>query len=230
MIQFGLNSIGLVNVLGYKMAALPEWAQRLWSAFSVVPEGGLSQELHASQNLAEPAKTIAPEAMLWTNIQAVQQLSEARIYRPLFLGLPTGRDFFRTVHRFFEGSFGQVCRLAKELTKILIEQMDPESVNLLLGSSLTAVKKELRQIKRLDHWLTGHGANGRQITGPLVGINDLRQGDAHHGESTAKSALQIFGIPDEADDYQLMNTCIIGSVAWSFGCIAETLDTKGPLP
>jgi hypothetical protein len=63
----------------------------------------------------------------------------------------------------------------------------------------------------------------------LVGINDLRQGDAHAGESTARAALKIFGIPHDADNYQQMNFGIIGSVAWTLGWIAKTIDTKGAI-
>lgn len=229
-VHFGLNSIGLVNALGYKIAELPEWAQRIWASFNVGPEGGLSAELHASQNLALPASTVAPEVMLWTNLRAIQQLAKERIGRNFFTALPDERSFFRTIHRFYDDSFRLVCHLAKELMKSVVERMDMDSVNTLLGSKATTVKREFRAIKRLDLWLTGLGEDGRKITGPLVGINDLRQGDAHAGESTAKAALPIFGIPSESDEFQRMNVCIIGSVAWALGWIAKTIDEKGPLP
>ncbi len=229
MIHFGTNSIGLVNALAYKIAELPEWAQRIWSAFSVCPEGGLSEELHASQNLAKPASTLAPEVILWTNLKAVQQLSEQRLRRAFFTELPNEQEFFRTIHRFNDDSFRQVCHLAKELIKIIVERIDRACVNALLGSKLAAIAKELGTIKRLETWLTQHGEDGRKIAGPLVGINDLRQGDAHTGESTAKDALTIFGIPREADDYQKMNVVIIGSVSWAMGWIAKTIQDKGPL-
>ena len=41
LLHFGINNVGLVNVLGYKMAELPEWAQKLWVGFNTPPEGGL---------------------------------------------------------------------------------------------------------------------------------------------------------------------------------------------
>jgi hypothetical protein len=229
-IHFGLNSIGLVNALGYKIAELPEWAQRIWAGFNVGPEGGLSKELHASQNLASPARTIAPEVILWTNLRAIQQLSVERMKRTFFTELSNERTFFRTVHRFYDDSFQRVCFLAKELMKIVVERIDMDSVNALLGSKVETARKELRAIKRLETWFTGHGEDGRKITGPLVGINDLRQGDAHTGESTAKAALPIFGIESEAENYQQMNVRIIGSVSWTLGWIAKTINDKGSLP
>lgn len=229
-IHFGVNSIGLINALGYKIAELPEWAQRIWAGFNVGPEGGLSTELHASQNLASPARTIAPEVILWTNLRAIQQLSVERMGRTFFTELPSERNFFRTIHRFYDDSFQRVCHLAKELMKIVVERGDTDLVNALLGSKLAEVKKELRAIKRLETWFTGHGEDGRKITAPLVGINDLRQGDAHPGESTARAALPIFGITNGADEYQKMNVHIIGSVSWVLGWIAKTIDQKGALP
>ena len=220
-IHFGVNSIGLINALAYKIADLPEWAQRIWAGFKVGPEGGLSTELDASQNLASPARTIAPEAILWMNLTAIQQLSVQQLGRPFFTDLPSKRNFYRTIHRFYDDSFLRVCHLAKELMKIVVEEMDIDSINKLLGSKLATVKKEMRSIKRLETWLTEHGEDGRKITGPLAGINDLHQGDAHTGESTAKDALQIFGIPRDAVRYQEMNFRIIGSVSWTLGWIAK---------
>lgn len=228
-IHFGVNSVGLINGLAYKIGALPEWAQRIWSGFNVAPEGGLSEELHASQNLASPARSLAPEVMLWANLKAIQQLSLDRIGQIFFAELPTERNFFRRIHRFHEESFQRVCHLAKELIKIVVEPIEIDAVNTLLGSKAASLNKQLRSIKRLENWFTAHGEDGRKITGPLVGINDLRQGDAHSGESTARAALKILGIPDDADNYQQMNFGIIGSVAWTLGWIANTIDTKGAI-
>jgi hypothetical protein len=69
MLHFGINGLGLINILGYDMAQLPEWAQKMWVTHNVGPDGGLSEELHMSQNLARPANTTAPETMLWHNLQ-----------------------------------------------------------------------------------------------------------------------------------------------------------------
>ena len=60
MLHFGINRLGLINVLGYKLGQLPEWVQKMWVTHNVGPDGGLSEELHMSQNLARPANTAAP--------------------------------------------------------------------------------------------------------------------------------------------------------------------------
>lgn len=228
-IHFGMNPLGLVNTLGYKIAELPEWAQRIWAGHNIAPEGGLSYELHLSQNNAAPARTFAPEFTLWKNLEVIQQFAQLKFGSPFFTELPLESEYFRTIHRFYEESFRDVCRLAKEMMKIVAERINVDFVNVMLGSKLTETKKELRAIKRLETWLNGLGEDGHKIIGPLAGINDLRQGDAHAGESTAKAALEIFGIPDEAKEFQRMNLCIIGSVSWTMGVIAKTLDEKGAL-
>ena len=110
--------------------------------------------------------------------------------------------------------------------KVVVERIEIRSINLLLGPSISEVKKDARQIKRLEDWFDKHGQNGRQITGPIVGINDLRQGDAHTGESTAKTGLKIFGIREDSTDFQVINFAVIGSVAWSLGWVGKTLDEK----
>jgi hypothetical protein len=228
-IHFGLNSLGLVNALAYKIAELSEWAQRLWAGFNIPPEGGLSEELHASQNLAAPASTIAPETMLWVNLNAVQELFQKRFEAPFFSALPDEVTYFRAIHRFYDQSLRQVCELAKELMKIVVERIEISSINLLLGPSISEVKKDARQIKRLEYWFDKHGQDGREITGPLVGINDLRQGDAHTGESTAKAGLKIFGISEDSRDFQVINLAVIHNVACSLERIAKTLDEKGAI-
>ncbi len=228
-IHFGLNSLGLVNALAYKIVELAEWAQRLWAGFNIPPEGGLSEELHASQNLASPVSTIAPETMLWANLNAVQSLFQERFGATFFSALPDEATFFRAIHRFYDQSFRQVCELAKELMKIVVERIEMRSINLLLGPSKSEVENDARQIKRLKHWFDRHGHDGRKITGPLVGVNDLRQGAAHAGESKAKAGLEMFGFPKDSTDFQAINFAVIASVAWSLGWIAKTVEENGAI-
>ena len=66
-------------------------------------------------------------------------------------------------------------------------------------------------------------------TGSLVGLSDLRQGDAHQAKSKANEALIIFKIAKDDQNYQRMNIVIMQDVAWSLGKIAETIREKGAL-
>ena len=214
-LHFGVNSLGLINVLGYKMADLPEWAQKIWVADNLVPEGGLSEELHMSQNLARPASTHAPEQSLYHNLRMLQRECERVFGQKLFLELPDEPSFFRRIHRFHADSMESVCRLCKELHRTITEQIDLGGINAKIdpGNAEGANKEKLRQIKRIAKWMDTLGRDGRKITGPLAAVADLRQGDAHTTGEQLRAALTILQIPEDSKDYQKMSFWIIASVA-----------------
>jgi len=83
-VRFGINKLGLVNVYAKDIALLPEWQQRIWAAYNVGPEGGVSEELLDSQVKAVPAKTQAPEAFLQSGIDLINKLSREKLGFNLF--------------------------------------------------------------------------------------------------------------------------------------------------
>jgi hypothetical protein len=231
-LHFGLNRLGLINVLGYKMAVLPEWAQRIWATDNVVPEGGLSEELHMSQNLAKPASTVAPEEMLWNNLRVLQGRSLKICGQTLLQELPTERDFFQKIHRFYGESFTDVCELSKELHRLISEKVDIGLLNSKIdpGNAVESNQQGLKQIKRLALWLTGLGLNGRDITRPLAGISDLRQGDAHGQGSDLRKSLELFGFSSDEEDWGRVCTIVIGLVSNAVAEIADALAPKDEAP
>jgi hypothetical protein len=227
-LHFGINRLGLINVLGYKMAELPEWVQKIWATDSVVPEGGLSEELHMAQNLAKPASTVAPEEVLWHNLNVLQAWSLRLYGQTLLQGLPTETDFFRSIHRFYSESFTDVCELCKELHRHISEKVDIGLLNSKIdpGNAAEANREKLKQIKRLGLWLTGLGLNGREITRPLAGASDLRQGDAHsHGSNLTKS-LELFGFSSSEEDWGRVCFGVIELTTNAVKEIAEALSAK----
>lgn len=222
-LHFGTNKLGLVNVLGYKMAELPEWVQRMWVAYNIPPEGGLSEELHQSQNLGKPAESAGAEAILFQNLRVAQHRSATKYGQPLLQKLPAPEVFFRQVHRFYCESFEDICELCKELSRIIVEQIDIGLLNSKIdpGNAVKANKEKLGSIKRLALWLDSVGLNGRDVTKPLAAVYDLRIADAHAKEGDVRSSLELFGIPCDSVDYQEMGLHIIGCVA---NCIANVAD------
>lgn len=218
-----------INVLGYKMAQLPEWVQRLWVVDNVAPDGGVSAELHMSQNLAQPADTIAPEVGLWGNLNLVQHTTVAKFGRPFFLHLPTEREFFRRIHRFTPTSLEDVCALCKEIYRVVVEPIDIGGLNGKVdpGNAAKANAEKLRQIRRVELWLTTAGHDGRMITRPLVGISELRQGDAHVASSSLVESLELFHISHDTTDYAAAALTIISSVANCLATIGMIIDPRG---
>ena len=54
-VHFGINEMGLLNVLANEIAVLQPLQQRIWIAYNVLPDGGISKELYMSQMKATPA-------------------------------------------------------------------------------------------------------------------------------------------------------------------------------
>lgn len=108
--------------------------------------------------------------------------------------------------------------MAKELNKLTVEQLD-----LTLVKKIAPGKDEkLRSIKRLEQYLNSLGADGHKLTAPLVGINELRQGDAHLPSADVKDSLQLFGITDNGDLIQMAQKMIY-QVAWSIGMAGDLI-------
>jgi hypothetical protein len=231
-VRFGVNNIGLINVLGRDMAQLPEWAQKIWAAHNVSPEGGLSPELHMAQNLANPADTTPPEPILFKNLSIAHRRSLAAYGQSLFQRVPSSQEFYRRIHRFHCNSFDQVCALCKELHRTVSEPIDMGLLNSKIdpANAEKANKENLRQIKRLALWLDSLGEDGRKITRPLAGVADLRQGDAHTKSSELKKSLELFDIPPDAKDLQAICCQIIGQTANCIGKVANALLKSKPSP
>lgn len=231
-LHFGINKAGLVNVLGYKMAALPEWAQKLWVGFNLPPEGGLSEELHMSQNLARPAETMAPEVMLLRNLYALHRRSTAKYGQPLFQKLPAQVDFFRRVHRFYCNSFEDVCELCKELHRTVVEPVDLGLLNAKIdpANAAKANQSKLGAIKRLALWLDSIGLNGRDITRPLAAVYDLRIADAHANEADVRASLELLGVPRDSQQFQEICFTAIGLVANCVAHVFDAMESRTPTP
>jgi hypothetical protein len=227
MLHFGVNDTGYINVLGYKMAELDEWAQKMWAADSIPPEGGLSEELHMAQNLAQPAPTIAPELTLYRSLVALQTPVTKRYGGPLLSHLASEQEFLRSIHRFYGESFETVCELCKELHRVTCEPINIGLINAKIDpvNAEESNKKKLRQIKRLALCLKTFGVDGRSATAALAGVSDLRQGDAHTAGSKLNQSLGLFGLDPNENNYQMVCFTVIARVADVFKATREALLT-----
>ena len=229
-IHFGINELRHVNVAAYHMARLPEWVQRIWVAHNIAPEGGLSPELHMSQNLAEPARSRPPETVIITAIKAVQSATSEAFAQPLLNNLPDPSVIIQTIHRFQGDSFEQTCHLAKEISRHIVEKLDQAVIDKQLSLENLKIAnnkdKPLRSIKRLALLLDQLGHDGRSLTKALAGISDLRQGDAHTGSSSLAESLKLFDLPPESDDHYGNNVQIIRAVAHGLRDIAHAIQSS----
>jgi hypothetical protein len=227
-LHFGLNELHHVNIAAYKMAELPEWAQKIWVAHNIPPEGGLSYELHQSQNLAAPARTGPPELLIIHAIKTLQVAAARAFGLELFHNLPDPEDILRRIHRFQGDSFEDTCHLAKEISRHVVEKFDQSAIDKQLSPENLKVanEKKLRSLKRLALLLAQLGHDGLALTKALAGINELRQGDAHTGSSSLAQSLELVGVSPDSQDYYNNNLCMIRAVGFALRDIAFAIDPE----
>ncbi|MFM2199245.1 MAG: hypothetical protein RLZZ505_2677 [Verrucomicrobiota bacterium] len=227
-LHFGLNELHHVNVAAYKLAELPEWVQKIWVAHNIPPEGGLSYELHQSQNLAAPARTGPPEQLIIRAIKRLQVAAARAFGLELFHNLPDPEDILRRIHRFQGDSFEDTCHLAKEISRHVVEKLDQSAIDKQLSPEnlKAANEKKLRSLKRLALLLDQLEHDGRALTKALAGINDLRQGDAHTGSSSLAQSLELVGVSPDSQDHYNNNVCMIRAVGFALLDIAFAIDPE----
>jgi len=77
-VHFGLNDVGLLNVFAKDIGRLDDWQQKVWAAYNVTPDGGVSTELCKAQMDAAPADSLAPEALVRAALDAVNDAAQNR--------------------------------------------------------------------------------------------------------------------------------------------------------
>ncbi|MBZ0220388.1 MAG: hypothetical protein K8I01_08160 [Candidatus Methylomirabilis sp.] len=217
-VHFGVNELGLINVLAKDIASLPTIYQRVWVAHNIPPDGRVSKELLKSQMEAEPADTKAPEVILKKAIEHLQKASTYFLGRPMLKEHHISTKIDREIHRFHGQSMEGLFFLCKELTRLIVERIDVD----LLKELDPAADKKLGSIKRLEYFLNSKGFEGRKIMAALAGVYDLRIGDSHLPSTEITESLKLLGIGDTGD-YQKMAKQIILSVAYSIGTIGDII-------
>lgn len=217
-VHFGVNELGFVNVLAKDISLVPEIYQKAWVAYNIAPDGGVCKELLMSQMEAAPADTIAPESLLGAAINHLQKASTQLVGHPLLREHHATEKVLQKIHRFNGHSIEGICFLCKEMTKLIIERID---TNLLKKLDPTA-DKELGSIKRLEHWLTSEGFDGRQLTAPLVGAYELRVRDVHLPSDEIGESMQLLGL-EGIETYQGMAKQAIWNVATSVKTMGDLI-------
>lgn len=195
------------------IALLPDWQQQIWVGFNIAPEGGISKELHAAQVKATPASTQAPEKFLISEMRRLDNIAKGKLKTSIFRDLDPDIDLLKRTHRFRATDNIGLYALAKDIERIVIAKLDKT----LIKSVITPPPdgKDWGSIKLLENMLASKigDKEARKITAPLVGINELRIGDAHEkSEKGIKDALELVGIdakaPSITQGYQLLDSCV----------------------
>ncbi len=197
-VTFGINKLGLVTVYAKDVALLPDWQQRIWAGYNVAPDGGVSEELHASQVKAVPANTLAPEAFLGEGLLLLNRASSESLGFQILLEHDAISDILQKTHRFRSCDQDGFFALAKDLARLTVDSFNHAGMKAFL-----ALKKEdkLGTLKMLERILAGRVGTGLASTlmGPLHGIYALRHRDAHlPGSEELGVALSLVNVDNAA--------------------------------
>lgn len=226
--HFGLNNYGFVTVYAKDIALLPDWQQRIWAGFNVTPEGGVSEELLASQVRAEPAATQAPEEFLPKAFETLNSLTERQLGFRLFQQHEQAADVISRVHRLRAVEPGGLYALAKDVARLTADSINTEALHRIVPPPKGEKWGSLKSLERVLATKVGNEL-ARRLLGPLVGAYELRHADAHLPSSEAADSLKLVSVDPNAtpvsQGYQLLDAC----VSALFG-IAEVFKTWDQLP
>lgn len=195
-VHFGVNKLGLVNVYAKDIALLPEWQQRLWAGFNLSPEGGVSEELLASQVEAAPADTQAPEEYLRRGMELLNTLSSEKFG---FRILPEHEQYETLVartHRFRSLDLVGLCSLAKDVARLTADRLDVAALQTLVRPPKGTKWGSLKTLENVVALKVGPEA-AHKLLGPLFGAYELRHADAHLPASDLEASFKLAGVDRE---------------------------------
>jgi hypothetical protein len=210
-IHFGVNDLGLITVYAKDIGNLPLWQQQIWAGHNIAPEGGISKELHASQVKAEPVPTKAPEAFFEKVLNEINEASQIQFGIDFFRGHKSINDIISSVNRFRAVDDNGLFSLAKDIARIITDDIDVESLQKI---TIPPKKTKWGSLKTIENLLALKipKEEARLITSPLVGVYELRHGDAHLPSSEIENSFNLIKIdrslPSVIQGYQMLFACV----------------------
>jgi hypothetical protein len=220
-VHFGMNDIGLINVNIGDLVRMPESQLKIWVTFNVTPDGKVSKELLMSQVSASPADTFSPERNLFELINYLKKSFISAYNKDLFTGHKLLNEYWKRINRFRACDKEGLFSLCKELTRFIIERIDVDVLKKLRPND----PKDIGSLKRLERMLNDLGNNGREIIAPFIGINELRQADAHLPSDNLENSYRLAEI-DFSSPYPIIAKKLISTLANRIYVIANIIKEK----
>lgn len=219
--DFGINSSDLVTVYAYDIARLKTWEQLIWAAHNIVPDGKVSNELFAAQVRTQPASTQAVENLLFEAIEILEAGFRQEFQTSLFSRAIDHETAIKSISRFASKDQTSLLRLAKELIRVFSDRLNIPKLREL---STHSDKNKLGSNKLLEDILSQRvGAEkARSVFGPIVGVYNMRLGDAHPTSSKISDALKLAGI-DENKSFLKQGEQLISNFGQSIWLIGKLL-------
>ena len=211
--HFGINSADLITVYAYDVAKLPSWEQHIWAAHNIAPEGKVSTELLSSQVRVQPASTYAVEDLLFKVMRMLEASFKQKLNVDLFSHDINDSELLQQISRFVSTDRKSLLRLAKDLVRIFTDRLN---VKALRDLSNHKDKNKLGSNKLLQDIVAQKIGEDEayKIFSTIIGVYDMRLGDAHPTSSKIEEAIKLAGI-DENQSYLRQGQQLIHNFAYT---------------
>ena len=212
-VHFGINSADLITVYAYDIARLPSWEQHIWAAYNLVPEGKVSNELLNAQVDTQPASTYAVEKLFFKVMKMLEDGFRQELNVSLFSHDIDDIDISKKILRFQSKNQASLLRLAKEIMRVFSDRLNVKELRKL---SKHQNKDRFGSNKLLQDLLSQKVGNdtAHKIFGPIVGVYDMRTGDAHPTSSKIGEAIELARI-DSTQSFLRQGQQLISNVGQS---------------
>lgn len=215
--HFGINSADLITVYAYDVAKLPSWEQHIWAAHNVAPEGKVSTELLSSQVRVQPASTYAVEDLLFKVMRMLEASFKQELNVDLFSHDINDSELLQQISRFVSTDRTSLLRLAKDLVRVFTDRLNVKALRELSNHK---DKNKLGSNKLLQDIVAQKIGedNAYKIFSVIVGVYEMRLGDAHPTSSKIEDAIKLAGI-DEKQSFLRQGEQLIFNLGRAIGYI-----------
>jgi hypothetical protein len=221
-VHFGLNVKGLIVTYAWDVARLNEWERVVWSGFNVAPDGGLPDELKKAHVEGEAADTQAPEAFFGKALIAIDSASNSRWGWPLFREHGSMKDIVATIHRYRALDESGFLALAKDIARLTADSINASNLQTLFPLTKNEKPGSLKSLERALGTIAS-SAEARALMSVLVGVYELRLGDAHLPSEKLQEAFGLAGV-SETEPPLFRAARLIHNVTAQLFRIAELID------
>ncbi|MBZ4376070.1 hypothetical protein [Corallococcus sp. AS-1-6] len=220
-IHFGVNQKELINAYAPDIARLPEWQKVIWMGFNIAPDGKVSEELLDSQMRAEPAETSAPEERFAMALTRLDAACRVRWKAPLLRQHPQAPSILLAIHRFRALNPEGLLALAKDIARLTADSIDVGPLQALVPLAKGEKRSSIKSLERALATIVPP-EEARRLTSPLVGVYELRLGDAHLPAADMNNSFTLAGIdPSVSTIRQAMQ--MMETIAKTFDAMSDVL-------
>jgi hypothetical protein len=223
-VDFGMNSIGLINVYAKDVISLPDWQQQIWNGFNVPPDGGLSYELRTTQYMGNPVISQAPEEFLPKGLFLFRQIFQDKFDINIFNHDFNKHNILQNIHRFRALSLDGLFSLSKDVSRVSIDIFNTTDLKKLVQPQK---EEKLGSLKLLEKLLATKidPKFASEVMSPFHGVYNLRICDSHFPSDELDEFFNELQI-NKTDPFVLQGQTLLSTVVNCIYLIIDIIDKE----